>query len=511
MQMGLALGLTLLASVSPLLTFAKLWQVKEWRTDRLREHLTREGWLHQLFGRIRPAILAAYAMVETLAPERGTWWILGALSLLALLALVQIALKRQKRPVWTQKARILVAGAFCVTVLAGLLILALSAWQVLPLLPLFQPLVLLLVWTAFLPVDRRMKRRILDQARAIRNRNPGLVVIGVTGSVGKTTTKELLAHVLGGLSPLVTPAHVNTEVGVAQWMTKELPRYAATTTGKKILIVEMGAYRPGEIALMSDYVQQTHGIVTYVGTQHLALFGSQERLRDAKAEMVTCLPPDGHAYLNADNPLCAGIRELSPCPVTLVGTGRADTAAEDVSETPTGIAFSQGGTRYTVPIHGTHNVVNVLFAIALGKDLGLDAKTIAGRLRTFAPPHKTFSVREEKGVRILDDTHNASAASLEAAIRWARTQPYDRRVLLTAGLIELGEAQERTERELGERAKDVFSRVIFTQPKAAGAFPLGYGKPVEALAKAECVPAGSLLVCVGRMPASAIDRLLPRA
>jgi UDP-N-acetylmuramoyl-tripeptide--D-alanyl-D-alanine ligase len=492
------------------LTLSRLWQIKEWRWDRLLEELRREG-LTPLFGKLRPVILMIFILGWILQPHTLPWLILGTLGLFSLLTITQFGVRRQKMPVWTQKARVLTAAAFILTAIVAILCVVFPAWILLPLLPVLQPFFLAVAWVLFLPVDRYLKKRIMDQARAIRMRNPDLMVIGITGSVGKTTTKELLGHVLADLHPLVTPAHVNTEMGVAQWLIRELPRYAATQTGKKILIVEMGAYRKGEIALMSTYVRQTIGVLTHVGTQHLALFGSQEALRDAKAEIVTTLPADGHAFLNGDNDLCRTVRPMSPSPVTLVGTdGKTDLRATNIAETPKGIAFTVDGTRYDLSLHGTHNITNVLLAIAVAKHLGMDAHAIREQLKTFTPPQKTFSVREERGVRILDDTHNASAASMRAAIAWARSQPYDTKILLTAGLIELGEAQERTEREMGSLAADVFQRVIFTQPKAAGAFPAGYGKSIESPKVATRVAPDSLLVCVGRMPASAIERLLPK-
>ncbi len=525
-------GLAGIASASPLLTLAWLWQVKEWRWRRLTEHLRRERWFRQLFGRVRPlAVALTLAMMWIPAIPRDQA-LLGGLTLLAALTAAQIGLNKQRYPVWTQKARILVAATLGVTILLAVC----AAWpsgpvpeELLPLLPLLQPLLLLIAWACFWPLDRALKNRVMHEARRLRMKNPGLQVIAITGSVGKTTTKELLAHVLSVLRPLATPAHVNTEIGVAQWMTMELPRYIATLpspasvrgaggeggpAGREmagILIVEMGAYQKGEIALMSSYAQQTMAVVTHVGTQHIALFGSQQALYEAKSEIVTALPKNGRAFLNGDNDLCRKMAELSPCPVTIVGTGgSADLEALDIEETPAGIRMTVDGTPLSVPIHGTHNVTNVLLAVAVAKQLGLDMETIARRLSSFQPPSRTFQVRESNGVRILDDTYNAGGASVKAAIAWARTQPYEEKTLLFAGLIEMGEEQERTEIDLGEQAAQVFGRVIVIDPLSAKNVQKGFGKPVELLTSSPArVRPGSLLVCVGRMPASSINCLLP--
>lgn len=490
--------------------------MKEWRWDRLREHLGRDR-IRSLIGVVRPAIVGLYAAcallwiggVVVIVPLRLL--IPATLALLAALAVAQIVLRRQKLPVWTQKARLLVGLAFTLTALAALSLALLPGQILLPLLPVLQPLPIGAAWLLLLPLDRHLKRRILERAQAVRHQYADLIVIGITGSVGKTTTKELVAHALRDLDPLLTPAHVNTELGVAQWLIRDLPEYMAERERPGVLIVEMGAYRKGEIALMSSYVQQTIGIVTYVGSQHMALFGSQEALFEAKAELVTHLPTNGRAFLNGDNAFCRRMAALAPCPSTIVGTGGpAGLEAFDIAETSTGIRFTADGVAYDVPLHGTHNVTNALLAVAVARHLGIEPRVIRERLRLFIPPAHTFAVREERGVRILDDTHNASEASFRAGVAWAKSQPVERKVLLTSGLIELGEEQERVEKELGALASPIFDRVIFTAKHAEGAFPAAYGKPIEHLSQTtQPVPAGALLVCVGRMSQPMIARLLP--
>lgn len=510
MSFVLPIGLALVTCLSPLLTFAWLWQVKEWRWDRLREHVLRERTLMPLLGgRLRPGIVALYA-AAVLALQPDDRWLLAALGLLAVLSVAQIVLRRQRMPVWTTKARILLGGTL---VLDAMLAVALSLLPAgpffLPLLAIAQAACFACAWAAFLPVDRLMKRRILTAAKALREAHPELTVIGITGSVGKTTTKELLAHVLRDRQPLFTPAHVNSDVGVAQWILKHLP--ADPLPARTPLIVEMGAYRIGEIAALCAFVQPSLGIVTFIGNQHLALFGSPEALLEAKGELLRALPADGRAFLNGDCERCRGMTRFCACPVTVVGTGgSADLEAYDIEETPTGIRFSVGGLPFALPLHGTHNIANALLVVAASEFLGLERGEIARRVATFRPPHRTFEMRTERGVTILDDTHNASAESFKAAIAWAKTQPFERKILLTSGIIELGEEHERTHRELGGLAADVFDDVLFLDDRTAPFFAEGYGKPLSPLSKAPSpVPAGSLLVCIGRMAPSVIKRLLP--
>ena len=184
--------------------------------------------------------------------------------------------------------------------------------------------------------------------------------------------------------------------------------------------------------------------------------------------------------------------------------------ATEIEETKSGLRFRIGETHYGVPLHGTHNVANILLAISVGEEFGLRPEAIAEKLKTFSPLHRTFEVREERGVTILDDTHNASAASFQAAVTWADTQPFEHKVLLASGIIELGEENARTHREIGVLASGVFEKVYFLDKKSGALFGEGFGRRVDALTtNVAPLDSSSLLVCVGRMPPSIIQSLLP--
>ncbi len=498
----------LLASASPLLTYAWLWQLKEWRVDRLREELAREG-LYPLVGRARPSIVGIAAIIAFVDPALASPALGTGLLLLALLSGAGFAMGRQRMPRWTPKALCIAALAGTLDMAGGGLVLLWDWPLLLLLLPLAQPLVIGLSWLLFWPVDRWLKGRVLRTARAMRRRFPRLVVVGITGSVGKTTTKELLGHLLQDLHPAVTPAYMNAEIGVARWLIRTLAARAPEDASP--LVIEMGAYSKGEIALLSDIARPTVGVVTAVGDQHLALFGSEEAIAQAKGELIASLPPDGRAFLNGDQPLVRSMAERAACPVTLAGTGgRLDVEAFDITETEAGLQFRTQDTLLLLPMRGTHNVVNVLLAVSVAQHLGIRLPRIAELLRSFRPPHQTFSVRAEGTVTVLDDTHNSSSSSIRAAIAWARTQPQERKTLLAAGLIELGEKQAPVERELGGLCKAVFDRVIVLDPASRSHVADGYGEKTELYStQTPKVEPGSLLVCVGRMSGKTVSRLLP--
>ena len=421
---------------------------------------------------------------------------------LAALSVIQIMLKKQHYPVWTKKAVILFSGSITATAVISMTNFQFSIFNFQLFLPLLQQLILFFIWSLFLPIDTMMKRRVMKKAKALRSTFKNLTVIGITGSVGKTTTKELIAHVLSDKKVLATPAYVNSEMGVSQWLLRELPKHA--TDEELTLIIEMGAYRTGEIRRLCEITKPDMGVLTFIGTQHIALFGSQEALRDAKAELIEALPEDGTAFINADSTIAASVANRCKGGVVTVGV------KGHIEETETGIIFEAGNTQYEATLRGTHNTTNVLLAVAVAQALEIEQSQIAKKLKTFAPPSSTFSVKKVGGVTILDDTHNASPESFRAAIDWARTQPMEQKILLTPGLIELGSKQVSIHRDLGAYASGNFDRVIFTAKQGARAFEEGYNNPVELLiASTPKIPEGSLLICVGRVRPTTIKALCP--
>ncbi len=500
--------LALLSTLSPLLTYAWLWQLKEWRTDRLREQLQREGVVSTLLGRVRPVAAAVFLIALFLTPARTAVLTATGLFVLSVLSCIPVLQHSQRMPRWTPKALCITGCAMLLNAI-GAIAFSLLLPPLLLLLPLLQPVMIALAWAAFLPVDGMLKNRELKHAEDARARFPELTVIGITGSVGKTTTKELIGHLLQDLNPAVTPAYMNAEIGVARWLRRELSSRAADDL--RPLVVEMGAYRKGEIAVLCRIAKPTLGVVTAVGDQHIALFGSQQAIAEAKGELIASLPENGHAFLNGDQELVRAMKERARCAVTLAGTGgRLDLEAFDIEETAQGVQFRVDDTLLQLPLRGTHNVTNVLLAVAVARHLGIRMPRIAQLLRSFEPPNRTFSVRTERGVTILDDTHNSSSSSIRAAIAWARSQPQEQKTLVVSGLIELGEHQGPVERELGGQCRGVFERLIVLDPGSRRHFAEGFGGKTELFSTAtEGVPAGSLLVCAGRMSASTVSQLLP--
>lgn len=469
-------------------------QLKEWRFDRLKAHALREGWFRPVFGTVRPAVTGALLLAHLLLPALPSY---AGIATLTALAALELAMNRIRMPVWTSKALAVV----CVALVADCLVaFGLPSFVFgLLLLPVLQPFVIAMSVILLLPLDSALKRRIFARAQALRSAHPETLVIGVAGSVGKTTTKELLTCILTAAK--ATPAHVNTEMGVAQWMTHRF-----SNSAPQQMIVEMGAYKKGEIALLSAITHPAIGILTALGRDHLSLFGSADAIRDANTELLAALPADGTAIVNGDDAACMEAAKSARC--TVVAVRMSD--AFDITEDDDGIRFAFDGTAFSIPLHGRHNVMNALLAIAAARAAGTPPAASAERLRGFRAMAHTFNVRNEAGCTVLDDTYNSSPESVRAAILWARDQSPAPKVLLTSGVMELGSEEDAILEELGSTAHGIFERVIFTTDAGRRAFAKGFGAEAERIGTATArITPGSLLVCVGRMPLSSITRLLP--
>jgi UDP-N-acetylmuramoyl-tripeptide--D-alanyl-D-alanine ligase len=511
--------LVLIALASPLLTLLRLMQMKEWRWDRLKEHLEKEGYIRQLFGTTRTVIAALWLTggAVLLFTDADTVAASEKLSILLLVTLaaatcMQIGAGRQRMPVWTAKA-LLVAAASAVMPMLALLAIHLhipapAGPLLAAVISLLAPLWALIGWALVLPVDSALKSRVLAAAERARLAHPHLTVIGITGSVGKTTMKELLSHLLKSKGAIATPEHVNTEIGVARWLTTVLAKEPADST--RILIVEMGAYRIGEIALLCRISRPTIGVITYVGTQHLTLFGSRENIIKAKGELFDALPENGKAFINADQDAFDALKSRARCPVISAGTGNhASVQALDIEETSGGTVFKAWDTVFRSPLAGTHSVTGVLLASTVANALGVTPQESARLMQSFVPLERTFQVKTHGGVTVLDDSYNSSPDSLVAAIQWAALRPESEKVLLVEGIIELGEEEEPIHRKLAAEAAPVFSAVYTAHARHLPYFAESFGQRARIASAGGPMKPGSLLVVCGRVSPAIVRRFLP--
>jgi UDP-N-acetylmuramoyl-tripeptide--D-alanyl-D-alanine ligase len=277
-------------------------------------------------------------------------------------------------------------------------------------------------------------------------------VVAITGSNGKTTTKEMVAAMLATRWRVLRPeGSFNNQWGLPLTLLRLTPEHEA-------LVVELGTNQPGEIAYLAGLTAPTVGVVTTVAAVHTQFLGSLAGVREEKAALVRALGPEGWAVLNADDPHVADMTRDTIARVTTFGRAQAAAvrAVGDVVETPQGLRFTveAGGARQALKLGfvGGHNVTNALAAVAVGTVLGLSLPEIAGGLETARPIKGRCVWRQADGVRILDDTYNANPASVQAALQTALAHRGSSRLVVVLGdMLELGTTSEAAHRELGRQ------------------------------------------------------------
>jgi UDP-N-acetylmuramoyl-tripeptide--D-alanyl-D-alanine ligase len=295
-------------------------------------------------------------------------------------------------------------------------------------------------------------------ARAVAPRLPDLTIVGLTGSSGKTSTKDMVAQLLAELGPTVAPAgSLNNELGYPYTVLR-------STVDTRYLVLEMGARGIGHIRYLSGIARPRIGIVLNVGVAHIGEFGSQDQIAVAKGELVEALPPDGLAVLNADDPRVAAMSSRTAARVVLVGESQTaevravDVALDDRGRAAYTLVTPEGEQRVTLGISGRHQVGNTLAAAAVARELGMPLSTLAdalGRLRLVSTRRMDVFDRAD-GVTVIDDSYNANPASTAAALRALAAMARGRRAVAVLGyLAELGEYERAGHEEVGRLAAEL--------------------------------------------------------
>ena len=295
---------------------------------------------------------------------------------------------------------------------------------------------------------------------AWRTALPATEVVGVTGNVGKTTTKLMAASVLARRFRVqASELNYNNEIGVPLCLLELRPETERA-------VIEHGMYTTGEIALLCTWTRPRVGIVLNVGPVHLERAGSLDAIARAKRELVEALPPDGHALLNIDDPVVAAMAGHTAAPVTRFGTAEdADVRGADLEPLGAdGFAFTLHDRgeqrRVRVPLPGAHLLPNVLAAAAAGLVEDIPLGEVCGALEALDVPLR-LTVRDlPGGITLLDDTYNASPAATLAALDLLAEMP-GRKLALLGDMLELGDLAEPSHDEVGRRAAGV-TDVLFT-------------------------------------------------
>ncbi len=311
-------------------------------------------------------------------------------------------------------------------------------------------------------------------------------VIGITGSTGKTTTKQMVAAVVAARgSVLATVGNLNNHIGV--------PLTLLTLRAEhRTAVIEMGASGPGEIALLAKLAQPQIGIVTQAGDAHLEGFGSREGVAHAKGELFAAIASQasgGVAIINADDPYAPLWRQLAG-DAAVLSFGLAETAdvrAEDLvgvpEQAPEATAFTLvapvGGARIELALPGLHNVQNALSAAAVGIALNLGIEQIAKGLANVEPVAGRLNWKTTReGARVLDDSYNANPTSLRAALDLLASLPGERWLVL-GEMRELGPDAASIHEDAGRAARSLGIDRLYTLGEMAGHAADGYGDTAD--------------------------------
>lgn len=347
----------------------------------------------------------------------------------------------------------------------------------------------------------------LRRACAARLRELGCEVVGVTGSVGKTTAKEMIADVLGP-GAARTPGNLNTWTGVPLSVLRLDPPV-------DVLVAEMGMSAPGEIADLAAMTGPRIGVLLNVGVSHIELLGSREAIAEAKAELLAALPERGLAVCNADDPRVRQVAHRGPAPVRWFGLREdaevraRDIVADGLRGTDFTLVTPAGTARVRLRLPGVHLVTTACAAAAVAEERGVAVADLVERLHGLAPVAQRGAVlRGARGATIYDDSYNSAPQSLAAALGVLRGSGSSERIAVLGDMLELGAESDAAHDLAGRGAAEAATLLIAVgeQAERMVVAAVAAGLPPEralvaadadaaaGLALAACSPAATVLV-----------------
>ena len=343
----------------------------------------------------------------------------------------------------------------------------------------YQPWLLALINFSLSPLEKTIANYYLRDAKRKLKELPQLKTIGITGSYGKTSTKYFTAALLASqFQTLKTPQSYNTLMGVTKTIREELRPY------HEIFVVEMSAKQPGDIKQLTDLVNPSYALITNIGTQHLETFHTLDAICQTKNELFAALPKNGTAFCNLDDQKVTELAAKLPTTVRKITYGierkSANYTATDIITTARGCEFVLSGTAIPSPIPlrtlllGRHNISNLLGAIAIAHNFGVPLTQIAFILRQLPPvPHRLNLLHPAPDITFIDDAFNANPIGSTNALEVLASFEAKRKIIVTPGLIELGNAEEQANFSLGVKIAQSCNYVILVGQKQTAAIQKG--------------------------------------
>ena len=320
-------------------------------------------------------------------------------------------------------------------------------------------------------------REALQRAAAWYRDQFAIPIVGITGSVGKTTAKEMVAQALSAqFRVLKTAGNQNSQVGVPITVCGLRKDHTAA-------VVEMGVSMPGEMARIAGVVKPTCAVMTNIGVSHIEFMKTRENILAEKARIADYLPPDGALFVNGDDDLLPTLKETMGSRVVTFGLGpTCDWRAFGLNEADKGTFFtcqSPAGerTELFVPAAGEHNVRNALCAMAVARYLGVPAGDVVRAISAYKAPAMRQQMVEANGLLIIDDSYNASPDSMRSAIDVLSTRPVTgKRAAVLADMLELGDFSQQGHYQVGQYAKERGVELLVAVGPLSREIAAGYGE-----------------------------------
>ncbi len=490
-------------TIKVVLFWLYLWQLKEYHFGRFRDHFRTEKGKKLLFNtlillKIFFLLLIVYSHILPNNPPTDSWFGFFVFSFIALFFIYTIeVLKTVKdliqktiiRPIFTKKIILLFSISIAIIILFFYFIIQsrLDILASLVLFDLFLPLIISIIVLFFQPLAVLGRNRIIKKAKEKRKKFKDLLVIGITGSYGKTSTKEflytILAEKFGENKVLKTKEHQNSEIGVSQCILNDLK------SEHKIFVCEMASYNKGGIKLLCDIAKPKIGILTGINEQHMSTQGSQENIIKTKYELIENLPQDGLSIFNGENFYCLELYQKTKKPKRICSINKilgenylihSDFWAEDLKVEKEFLSFkifSEDSKTVTLPstqwnpedsadfkvnLLGGQSVENILLATACAKELRINLKEIALACEKIKPEQGAMKlIKNKDGLNILGSTYSTNPNGVLSHLEYLKIWP-GRKVIIMPCLIELGKASKDVHRRIGQKIGEVCDLAIIT-------------------------------------------------
>jgi len=460
-----------------------LWQLKNYHVgrfvDHFRTHKGRKIFFNSLF------IVKLVLLVLLFIHYDASFYILLLVYAAESFIFIANILKRTvKVPKFTSKTVFLGTMAFLDVTLYLYFLYSYAAnpfWIVILMLAydILIPVIVSLIVLFFQPFFVAARNRILQKAAKKMTQFPGLKVIAITGSYGKTSTKEFLTTILSSkFKVLATPDHNNSEIGIAQTILRDLkPEH-------EIFVVEMGAYNKGGIKLLCDIVEPEMGVVTGVNEQHLATFGSLENLLSAEGgrELLASLPPHGTIIVNGDNEYCLDLYKTAAIKKRLYAVKKnvldSHIWTEDVTVNTDSISFiavsgqanfiddpnksKKEMAHFAASVLGRQQVQNLLGAILAARELGMNFGEISNACGAITQAQAGMTLKKGAyGLEVIDATYSSNSDGVAADLDYLKIFP-GKCVIVMPCLIELGNKSSQVHYQIGKKIAEVCDLAIIT-------------------------------------------------